>query len=461
MLLEEYSWFHTDPVRYKGFKKPLRNPLQEQLEEEAVREVRYVAYGVVAPIIVSIGLVGNILVIALLRLPQFKGVVFSFFTVLAVADLLSLGFCISPLHHALAGGTLHYSTAAWYSYFELLFVGAAMSTSVLIVVCITVHRFFSVCRPGEFHRLNTPRFPRISMAAALGTAVIAWLPMSFLRQPRLATDCQRTSFTPPDNQTWWVACMIHDTSQKGYFIAYAWIRQVLVTFLPIVAVVTLNLFTLRGFLRHRKLRHRMLSHQANQQPSSLSKSREEKYLMGLLIAVMTSFVITIVPSGVANAINSSTRTSELEFVIFSAVANNLEILNHTLNFYLYILCSKQVRETLKEYYKRHRNSVAWVFDGLSMFSREVRSETSGGRGGEQRRDSQSPSSKTKTEEDPQKIFTIASPSPALSRTLDSTEENRQNEAMQDNNIFPHVIANSRDTLTFPNGVENPNFEYSE
>lgn len=461
MLLEEYSWFHTDPVRYKGLKKPLRNPLQEQLEEEAVREVRHVAYGVVAPIIVSIGIVGNILVIALLRLPQFKGVVFSFFTVLAVADLLSLGFCISPLHHALAGGTLHYSTAAWYSYFELLFVGAAMSTSVLIVVCITVHRFFSVCRPGEFQRLNTPRFPRISMVAALGTAVIAWLPMSFLRQPRLATDCQRTSFTPPDNQTWWVACMIHDTSQKGYFIAYAWIRQVLVTFLPIVAVVTLNLFTLRGFLRHRKLRHRMLSHHSNQQPSSLSKSREEKYLMGLLIAVMTSFVITIVPSGVANAINSSTRTSELEFVIFSAVANNLEILNHTLNFYLYILCSKQVRETLKEYYKRHRNSVAWVFDGFSMFSREVRSETSGGRGGEQRRDSQSPSSKTKIEEEPQKIFIIASPSPALSRTVDSPEENRQNEALQDNNIFPHVIANSRDTLTFPNGVENPNFEYSE
>ena len=381
------------------------------------------------------------------------GVVFSFFTVLAVADLLSLGLCISPLHHALAGGTLHYSTAAWYSYFELLFVGVAMSTSVLIVVFITVYRFFSVCRPSEFQRLNTPRFPRISIAAALVTAVIAWLPMSFLQQPRIAEECPRTSFTPPDNQTWWVACLIHDTSQKGYFIAYSWIRQVLVTFLPIVAVVTLNLFTLRGFLRHRKLRRRMLN-QSNQQPSSVSKNREDKYLMGLLIAVMSSFVITIVPSGIANAINTSTRTSELEFVIFSAVANNLEILNHTLNFYLYILCSKQVRDTLKEYYSRHRSNMAWMLDGFSFFSREVRSETSGGRDKEQK-DSHTPS-RAKIEEEPHKIFTISSPSLALNK---ASEENKQNETKQDN-VFPHVIANSRDTLTFPNGLENPNFECS-
>lgn len=160
------------------------------------------------------------------------------------------------------------------------------------------------------------------------------------------------------------------------------------------------------------------------------------------------------PSGIANAINTSTRTSELEFVIFSAVANNLEILNHTLNFYLYILCSKQVRDTLKEYYSRHRSNMAWMLDGFSFFSREVRSETSGGRDKEQK-DSHTPS-RAKIEEEPHKIFTISSPSLALNK---ASEENKQNETKQDN-VFPHVIANSRDTLTFPNGLENPNFECS-
>lgn len=394
------------------------------------------------------------------------GVVFSFFTVLAVADLLSLVFCISPLHHVLAGATLHHSTAVWYSYFELLFVGVAMSTSVLIVVCITVYRFFSVCRPAKFQRLNTPRFAWASMAAAFGTAVVAWLPMSFLREPMTAEECQTSSFTPPDNQTWWVDCLIHDTSGKGYFIAYVWIRQTLVTFLPIVAVVTLNLFTLRGFIQHRRMRHRLLNQQTSGQSSAESKGREEKYLMGLLIAVTSSFVITIVPSGIANAINTSTNTSELEFVIFSAVANNLEILNHTLNFYLYILCSKPVRDTLLEYYNKHRTNMTWRFDGFS-FSREVRSETSGGCEEGRKRESESPFSKSKTDKHAQKIYVIsctALPSespPAFSKGMDnnaSLEENMQNEGLQENR-FPHVITSSG-THAVPDGHANPNFEFT-
>lgn len=453
MLLEEYRWFHEDPPGQKWNRGGARNTW----EEEAVKEVRQVAYGVVAPVILSVGLLGNILVIVLLRLPQFKGVVFSFFTALAVADLLSLGFCISPLHHVITGATLHRSTAVWYSYFELLFVGVAMSTSVLIVVCITVYRFFSVCRPAKFQRLNTPRFAWVSMAAAFGTSVVAWLPMSFVREPRTVEECQSSSFTAPDNRTWWVACLIHDTGDKGYFIAYSWIRQTVVTFLPIVAVVTLNLFTLRGFMQHRRMRHRMLNQQTSGQSSAVSKSSEEKYLMGLLIAVMVSFVITIVPSGVANAINTSTATSELEFVIFSAVANNLEILNHTLNFYLYILCSKPVRDTLLEYYKNHRANMARRFGGFSS-SREVRSGTNGRDEG---RKTVSPFSKSKTEEDSQQIYVIActalpseSP-PAFSEGTDRNvwlKENRQNEALQDS-IKPA-------THTIPGGHDNPNFEFN-
>ena len=392
-------------------------------------------------------------------------VVFSFFTVLAISDLLSLGFCISPLHHILNGATLHHSTAVWYSYFELLFVGVAMSTSVFIVVCITVYRFFSVCRPAEFKRLNTPRFAWGSMAAAFGTSVIAWLPMSFLREPRVAGECHTDSFTPQDNQTWWVACLIHDTSEKGYFIAYAWVRQTLVTFLPIVAVVTLNLLTLRGFLQHRKMRRRMLNQHISHQPSSVMKTREEKYLMGLLIAVMSSFVITIVPSGIANAINSSTKTSELEFVIFSAVANNLEILNHTLNFYLYILCSKQVRDILLQNYNKHRTKMTWKFEGFS-FSREVRSETSDACEERQKRNSESPLSRLRTDTHKDEIYVISRttlPSeipPALCQGMDNNvrhEENGQNVVRQDR-IFPHVM-DITTTPAVPSGHDNPNFEY--
>lgn len=448
MLLEEYTWFHEAPEVFKGVKTP-----QTALEEEQkVLTVRHVAYGVVAPILLSVGIVGNVLVLVLLRLPRFKGVVFSYFIVLAGADLLSLVFCISPIHHVLTGASLYHSTTVWYSYFELLFVGVAMSFSVLVVVCITVHRFFSVCRPTHFKRISTPRFARLSIAVAFGVSVVSWVPMCFLREPRISEECESTSFTPPDNRTWWVACLVHDMEDKGYFVAYIWVRQALVSFLPILIVVSLNMLTLRGFMKHRRMRHdlfhRQVSAQASERSSGHVSTREERYLMGLLIAVMSSFVVTIIPSGIANAINISRSTSELNFVIFNAVANLLEILNHTLNFYLYILCSKPVRESLMEYYTKYSSELGRIL--RARFGRRENAKE------ERSRNSESPMSKAVQSRDSEKVFAISC------TRLDSTgqvmegnlgfEEYRMNEDLHDI-LFPHVIKGKN------NGRDNPNFEF--
>lgn len=326
-----------------------------------------------------------------------------------------------------------------------------MSFSVLVVVCITVHRFFSVCRPTQYKRISTLRFARLSIAVAFGVSVVSWVPMSFLREPRISEECESTSFTPPDNRTWWVACLVHDMDNKGYFVAYVWIRQTLISFLPILVVVSLNTLTLRGFVKHRRMRHDLLHRRVSAQPSERStghvSTREEKYLMGLLIAVMTSFVVTIIPSGIANAINISMSTSELNFVIFNAVANLLEILNHTLNFYLYILCSKQVRESLVEHYTKYSSELSRILRARLGRREDTKEERS--------RKSESPMSKSTQSRDSEKVFAISctrldSMGKALGSNL-ALEENRLHEDFH-GSLFPHVIKEK-------NGRDNPNFEF--
>jgi len=49
--------------------------LQEKIsvEEQKIWQTRHISYGIIAPIIISIGILGNILTILLLRQKRFQG----------------------------------------------------------------------------------------------------------------------------------------------------------------------------------------------------------------------------------------------------------------------------------------------------------------------------------------------------------------------------------------------------
>ncbi|XP_042218082.1 probable G-protein coupled receptor B0563.6 [Homarus americanus] len=323
-------------------------------EDPRVEEARYVAYGIIAPIIISVGLVGNLLTIIILRLPQFRGVTYTYFLALAISDFLSLTISISLLHHLLVEATPLYSTAVWWSYCEILFDNIPLSTSVVIVACIAIDRFFSVCRPTDFKRIHTSRYARAGILGSVILAVVIWLPVCALKEPKLYNECETSSFVPPDNRTWWVACMKIDIRNSFYFIAYQWIRQTIVTFVPIIVLTVSNTLIVKEFIRLRKRKDQMSgSDQLQDNPVTESRRRNDQHLVSLLMAVMISFFITQVPSGVLGALYTDNLAGHLKFEIFRAVANNLELLNHALNFYLYVLCSKPIRDTIKYFFHQH------------------------------------------------------------------------------------------------------------
>ncbi|XP_047496084.1 probable G-protein coupled receptor AH9.1 [Penaeus chinensis] len=336
---------------------PAKSDWEQEQEREQVARTRFIAYGVVAPITVAVGIVGNLLTIVLLRQPQFRGVTFTYFLVLALSDLISLCMFVSMMVHFQHEETLSFSTAVWYAYFELFMVNVPMSVSVLVVVCITVDRFYSVCRPTHFAAIHTERCARLAIAGSVAFAVLVWLPVCFLLHP---VECVELSCSPPDNRTWWAVRFNNELFPEDWYRPYAWVRQVLLAFIPIILLVVLNALTLRGFLRLRARRAEMArssasgSLQLTVSSSAEGRHRKEQHLIPLLVAVMITFSATMLPSGIVDAIHTDDPEDEATYEVFRALGNNLEVLSHALNFYMYILCSRTIRVALKNIFRRRR-----------------------------------------------------------------------------------------------------------
>lgn len=282
---------------------------------------------------------------------------YTYFLVLALSDLLSLSMCVSLLVHILHEETRSFATAVWFAYFELFLINVPMSTSVLVVVCVTVDRFYSVCRPTHFTTIHTERVARRAIVGSVSIAVLLWLPMCFLAHP---VECIEPMCSPPDNQTWWVVRFNTNFFPEVWYRPYFWVRQVLVSFIPVILLVVLNTLTVRGFLRLRARRNEMARNSANGSLQLRTSStvegryRKEQHLIPLLVAVMITFTVTMVPSGILNAMHTDSPDSKATYEIFRAVGNDLEFLSHALNFYIYILCSRSIRVSLKNICRRRR-----------------------------------------------------------------------------------------------------------
>ena len=70
-------------------------------------------------------------------------------------------------------------------------------------------------------------------------------------------------------------------------------------------------------------------------------------LVLVLISIVLLFVVCTTPAALLSIIISQSSqpslSANLGFQIFRAVSNNLEFLNFALNFYIYCLCSAEIR----------------------------------------------------------------------------------------------------------------------
>ena len=75
-------------------------------------------------------------------------------------------------------------------------------------------------------------------------------------------------------------------------------------------------------------------------------------LVLVLISIILLFVCCTTPAAILSILFSVSLSNHLGFQIFRAVANNLELLNFALNFYIYCLCSAEIRRAFVSMFLR-------------------------------------------------------------------------------------------------------------
>jgi len=104
--------------------------------------IHYVAYGIIAKIIVAVGIFGNILNLIVLTRPKLRGVMYTYLVGLAASNLCVLVSAIPALSFLAHGRTTQYYTIAFFqAHLALPVLNTFMAASVYIMICTTVNRY--------------------------------------------------------------------------------------------------------------------------------------------------------------------------------------------------------------------------------------------------------------------------------------------------------------------------------
>ena len=91
-------------------------------------------------------------------------------------------------------------------------------------------------------------------------------------------------------------------------------------------------------------------------------------LVMVLISIVVLFVCCTTPAAILSIFFSVSLNKHLGVQIFRAIANNLELLNFALNFYIYCLCSAEIR---RAFVCLFRQWASWLDIGKMVVEEKV------------------------------------------------------------------------------------------
>ncbi|GFR26079.1 probable G-protein coupled receptor AH9.1 [Trichonephila clavata] len=211
-----------------------------------------------------------------------------------------------------------------------------MASSVFLVVALTVDRYFSVCLPTRFKEVHNTQRARRSIAAAYICALLLYIPVCFQKRPVPVTFGNRTEYVACDN-----LAVVGHTAFKIYLM----VKEVIVRLGPVVLLAILNTTIIVTFRKTLKKRRDMLGMSNAGPVPSHKKYREEQRLIILLAGIVILFFISMTPAAILTILNSDDKEFHFGFQLFRAFANTLELSNYAMNFYVYCMCSSEIRRT--------------------------------------------------------------------------------------------------------------------
>ena len=146
---------------------------------------RFVVQRVLMPIVIALGIVANMINIAVLTRRSMKSSTNHYLSALAVYDVLYLAlvFVIILRHYAVV------ASSAWYTRYWLYVMwlsNTCSNTAVWLTVTFTVERYIGVCHPMRGKVWCTPRRARVVIVIVCLAAAVITFPEFFEFQVKLS-----------------------------------------------------------------------------------------------------------------------------------------------------------------------------------------------------------------------------------------------------------------------------------
>ena len=370
------------PIENSRFSHaPFNKPPVEEEREELISSIYYVAFNIVAMILVALGTICNLVNVIVLTRPRLRGVMYIYLLALAATNLSSLILAVPTLLKLANPFELpsynSYSLAIFVAHIEIPLLNVFIGTSTYIIIFSTINLCIAVYKPIYSREVYTNKNAYLHITISFILNIFIILPhifMSYFHEVCLDDDeditCptrQVPDETDYDNdiinlndvpekrsnssaciETAYVVCINkhYDTGLKIYtYISSFLLRLGPIIFLSVMTVLIIVRFN--KLVRRRKEKMKTQNEGEPQPNEEKLHTPEERRMVTVLIAIAITFVICNTPAFILTILfirNQEQFSRSLDYAIFRSIANNFEILGLCLNLVIYCLCSSDVRK---------------------------------------------------------------------------------------------------------------------
>ncbi|VDO64568.1 unnamed protein product [Haemonchus placei] len=341
--------------------------------------VANVAYCYVLPVVCTVGIIGNITNLIVLNSRRLRAVSYMYLRALAIADLLCMVFVLAFVTTEILsknGAPINqYKLYRIYQcHFMLTLINWALGAGVYVVVALSLERYISIVFPMHFRAWNSPTRASNAIIMAFTIPALLYVPYALTRYKSIEKWDENAN------------AITYKIDDHQVYRTTSW--QVL-RFLPIIALSILNIQIIVAFRK----RLRMFQQLTKRKEQGAHKDDTLMYMLGgtvfmsLLCNIPAAINLLLIDEVSDSGIKFSSGDliiqvlkRRLDYQIFRAVANILEITNHASQFYVFCACSTDYRTTFlhkfpcfKKAYKNTSRMRSFVKRTQTVITREKES----------------------------------------------------------------------------------------
>ncbi|XP_039961736.1 probable G-protein coupled receptor B0563.6 [Bactrocera neohumeralis] len=317
----------------------IANDFPEDPRTEALREY---SYGIILPIICSLGIIGNVLNLVVLTRRNMRGTAYIYMRAYSTAALLAIVFAIPfgmrMLVHKDRGRWEEFGPAFYTAHLELFLGNGCLGVGVMMLLVLTIERYVSVCHPGFSRPVMGP--PGIVVFLTTLVTFIIYTPSVFrgvLVKCILHSDGNYVYFRRDNNEF----------LKTLFYSVYKVMLEVIFKLIPTVLIAGLNMRIMLVYRKTCQRRREMLISRSNcVRDEDPRKFAEERRLFLLLGSTSILFLVCVSPMAIVHMTIASEVLPNFSFQVFRALANLMELTNYSITFYIYCLFSEDFRNTL-------------------------------------------------------------------------------------------------------------------